>query len=187
MLFLREIKMKLLTSTLLVWLALTAPASLKALNVSPASDHIVCYFNEVKDGKPTDNILLFDLIVYRVDGIEKWRLNELWFKREKGEAYLVQPEFDASDDQYSALKALNDLHWEPGKSFECHYRSFAERLDVTLKGALVGDANGKPQWQLSGEGFTKEYDYGKKIPYALAQVEEPELKEQKLDRTKVLH
>jgi hypothetical protein len=169
--------MKIVLAVLLMGMGVGAFAdqSVTVRKLRPLSDRIVAYMAEIKDGKETDNAVLIDMIIDSENEEPQWRMTQTWFQWDYQSGYLVTTEQSTSIDNYSVMKLVKNMEWQPQKSFKCKMDGLYYG-EVTLIGERVIDSKGNPIWQLSGEGFTKESDYAKLVPYKLVQIPELHLK-----------
>lgn len=125
-----------------------------------SQDKVNVFLQEFIDGKPINEFIHFELIIYSMSEKEgnKWLLTEETFSTIEDQKYTtVNLSQTRSNDDYTT-PYIKDVKWVPGKKLKCTYEPYNCGMDVKLT-AKKGNG-GKYDWDVYCVGSYKINDVG---------------------------
>ena len=102
------------------------------VNVNALSD-LIPFFAEVSiDGKYGKERTCFyiEIFIFKEKGKIKWYLNQMVLEEDDIDKEVVISLMHSRVDDSFSLPIIEDINWEPGKSFECKYYYFHEPINL---------------------------------------------------------
>jgi len=113
-------------------------------------DQIQTFFEVYQDGKKQDVVLFFDLTIYKIKGVVKWRLNQMEFNNRDCKETTLLMRASRTDDNWET-PLINNLKWISGQFFECNYLDLTNTPPILLK----GEKNENGEWEIYGNGMVQ--------------------------------